>query len=56
MKNIKGKGNLFEEGGGGGLKEDLRYLNFMFINFMSVFSFCHICLRQRSTLSYRSIL
>ena len=27
MKNIKGKENLFEEGGGGGVKEDLWYLH-----------------------------
>ena len=27
MKNIKGKENLFEGWGGGGVKEDLWYLN-----------------------------
>ena len=55
MKNIKGKGNLFEgEGGGRHLKEDLRYFHLMFIS-MNAFSLCHICLRERGTFSYCGI-
>ena len=54
MKNIKGKGNLFERGGGGGVKR--RFTVFTFdVHFMNVFSLRHICLRQRNTFSYCSM-
>ena len=48
MKNIKGKGNLFE-GGGGGVKRGFTVFTFD-VHFMNVFSLCYICLTQRSTL------
>ena len=55
-EGYKGEGDLIWGGGGGGLgKRGFTVFTFD-VHFMNVFSLCHICLRQRSTFTYCSIL
>ena len=55
-EGYKGEGDLIWGGGGGGLgKRGFTVFTFD-VHFMNVFSLCRICLRQRSTFTYCSIL